>query len=172
MNYDCGQIEELLVDFVDGQLEPKQQATVETHLVDCENCRKLAKALDDSMVLTQVIWNDNLTAPAGKKIVIGRFVQMAACILFAAGLFFTFYNKTDNNADQTGPVSASLTFAEIQRQIDIEGLAARLLAKAEIIKQNPGRVPNPDEFVQKEYRYIVKMYPDTHSAKKAAKLIR
>ncbi len=175
-NDNCKQIEELLVDFADGVLDEQGDMLVRRHLQGCQGCRQTVKALEESLSMAQVIWDDNLTAAATKRhrhtI---RYIQIAAGLLFAIGLFLAGYNANDK-AD-TGDVeiaqAASLpTFEDIKLQIDMEGIAARLLAKANLIKRNPDRVPNADEHVQNEYRHIIQMYPETATAKKAAKLIR
>jgi len=35
----CREILDLLMDFIDGQLPPLQQATIEAHLASCPDCR-------------------------------------------------------------------------------------------------------------------------------------
>lgn len=174
-NGDCKQIEELLVDFADGVLDEFDEKLVKRHLDGCQDCRQTVEALEESLSMAQVIWDDNLDKSATKRHRHTlRYIQIAAGVLFAIGLFLAGFHANDN--DKTGDVeiaqAASLpTFADIKLQIEMEGIAARLLAKADLIKRNPDRVPNADEHVQNEYRHIVKMYPETATAKQAAKLI-
>jgi hypothetical protein len=173
-NDNCKQIEELLVDFTDGVLNETDAAIVKQHLEDCTDCTDTVKALEESLAMAQVIFNDNLTEPAKKHPrPISRYVQIAAGILFVAGLFFANYNKQQNVTPPTNTARASAlpTMREIELQIEWEGIAARVLARAELIKQNPDRVTNSAEYLQNEYRHIVRMYPETATAKKAAKLI-
>jgi hypothetical protein len=173
-NDNCKQIEELLVDFTDGMLSEQDTLLVKQHLKDCTTCTDTVRALEESLSMAQVVWNDNLTEPATKhRRPVSRYIQIAAGLLFVAGLFFASDNKPK---DTTAPpeiarAAALPTMREIELQIEWEGIAARLLAKAELIKQNPDRVINPQEHLQNEYRHIVRMYPETTTAKKAAKLI-
>ena len=173
-NDNCKQIEEVLVDFTDGVLNETNAATVKQHLEDCTDCTDTAAALKESLSMVQVIFNDNLTEHTVKRRShFGRYIQIAAGILFVAGLFFANYNKQEDVAPPTNTARASAlpTMKQIELQIEWEGIAARVLARAELIKQNPDRVSNSAEFLQNEYRHIVKMYPETATAKKAAKLI-
>jgi hypothetical protein len=112
---------------------------------------------------------------AGKQ---HKLLKYAGVALSAAAMIFlaVMLLQTSKEKDGTGDVeiaqAGSLpTFADIMLQIDMEGIAARLLAKADMIKQNPDRVPNPVEHVQNEYRHIIQMYPETTTAKNVAKLI-
>jgi hypothetical protein len=112
---------------------------------------------------------------AGKQ---HKLLKYAGVALSAAAMIFlaVMLLQTSKEKDGTGDVeiaqAGSLpTFADIKLRIEMEGIAARLLAKADLIKRNPDRVPNADEHVQNEYRHIIQMYPETTTAKKAAKLI-
>jgi hypothetical protein len=173
-NDNCKQIEELLVDFADGELNDTDAATVKQHLEVCADCTDTVKALEESLSMAQVIFNDNLTEHTTKhRRPVSRYIQIAAGLLFVIGLFMASHNKPKDTTVPTGTTQASSlpTMREIELQIEWEGIAARVLARAELIKQNPDRVINPDEHLQNEYRHIVRMYPKTETAKKAAKLI-
>lgn len=173
-NDNCDKIEELLVDFADGLLSEQDTMLVEKHLNGCPDCRDTEIALKESLEMAQVIWHDNLAVPVkNHRRLVSRYIQIAAGILFLMGLFFAGHS---NRKDTTGNIeiahaSSLPTLREIELQIEWEGIAARLLAKADLIKQNPDRVPNSTEHVQNEYRHIIAMYPETETAKKAAKLI-
>jgi hypothetical protein len=173
-NDNCKQIEELLVDFADGELNGLDLALVREHLDSCQSCAGTAKALKESLSMAELIWDDNLSEPATKRLPFNRYIQIAAGILFVIGMFFA-YNPNPKNTTPPPTEIAQATqlpsFAEIEYQIAMEGIAARLMAKAEMIKQNPDRIPNADKHIQNEYRHIVAMYPETLTAKKAAKLI-
>ncbi len=58
--------------------------------------------------------------------------------------------------------------AQIERQINHAGIAAKHLAAAQQLK----KYPDGETMVQNQYRYIVKTYPNTTAAAKAKLLIR
>ncbi len=173
-NDNCKQIEELLVDFADGELNEFDRVLVEEHLDGCPSCAETAKALKNSLSMAQVIWQDNLDGPIVKRRPVRRYIQIAAGLLIVAGLFFVSYNKPEEATTSEIEIAQAdtlPTLAEIELQIEMEGIAAMVLARAEMIKKNPGKIANPAEYLQSEYRHIVKMYPETLTAIKAAKLI-
>jgi len=61
------------------------------------------------------------------------------------------------------PKESELTFAEIERKITESGSAARLLAAAELLSENP----KAEAIVKQQYRHIVDTYPETAAAAKA-----
>ena len=174
-NDNCDKIEELLVDFADCVLSKQDTTLVRKHLDGCQDCRDTVKALEESLTMAQLIWNDNLAEPAvrHRRTAARKYIQIAAGLLFVIGIFFAYHakDKTTTAPPEIAVASTLPTLDEILLQIETEGIAARVLARAELIQQNPDRIPNSAKHVQNEYRHIVRMYPETATAKKAAKLI-
>ena len=54
----CEDIEQMLVDYADGQLSPSDSSKVAKHLAKCEHCRKKLYGLQKSLELAGVIWTD------------------------------------------------------------------------------------------------------------------
>ncbi len=160
----CEDIEQMLVDYADGQLSPSDSSKVADHLTKCEECRKVLAALQKSLELAGVIWADahteteNIRIPATKtrKIRWPRYVVIAACILVVATTSIVWHTLVR-------PTGSELTFAEIERKIIESGSAARLLAAAELLSENP----EAETIVKQQYRHIVKTYPETTAATKA-----
>lgn len=179
-NQNCQQIEQLLVDFTDGAIDRAQSDIVRAHLDTCPHCRHTADALTESLDLAKTIWQDNLTQTDTKKhpSYIRYIAAAAAAFVLIFGLF-TMWKPQTTPLPPTQPIAQDNnampdylpTLAEIQIKIETEAIAARLLAKTEIIKQNPDRVPDLQNYIQDEYRYIVENYPETMTAKNITKLI-
>jgi predicted anti-sigma-YlaC factor YlaD len=159
----CKDIEQMLVDYADRQLSPIDSNKVAAHLAKCKQCKKLMDALQKSLELTGVIWADslaeteNIRTPAAKtrKIRWPRYAAIAASILLVTTsvVWHTL----------TRPRASQLTLAEIERKITESGSAARLLAAAEMLSNNP----TAEAIVKQQYQYIVEAYPETTAAAKA-----
>jgi len=164
MEKSCKDIEEMLIDYADGQLSPGDTSTVTEHLARCESCRKIHDALQKSLELAGVIWADanteteNIRIPAVKlrKIRWSRYAAVAAGILLLATASVVW--RTSVKPEVTEP-----TFAEIERKIAESGSAARLLAAAELLGDNP----ETETIVKQQYQHIVETYPETAAAAKA-----
>ncbi len=160
----CKDIEQMLVDYAEGQLSASDSSMVAEHLAQCEECRNVLDALQKSLELAGVIWADslaeteNIRIPAAKtrKIHRPRYVAIAASILVVATASVVWHTLVR-------PKEAELTFAEIERKITESGSAARLLAAAELLSENP----DVEAIVKQQYRYIVETYPETAAAAKA-----
>ena len=118
MKKTCEDIQNILVDYADGGLSPEQSNDVEAHLERCENCRKLLEALQKSLELATVIWEDGLkdtesvkipTRPKTVKIHWFRYAAVAASILIVVttSVVWRSFNK---------PKETELSFEEIERR--------------------------------------------------------
>lgn len=164
MEKSCKDIEQMLVDYTDGQLSPDDSNNVAEHLAKCEECRKLQDALQKSLELSGVIWADSLTETENIPIPATRirttrwtrYAVIAASILLVATASIVWRKFVS-------PKESELTFAEIERKIIESGSAARLLAATELLAEYPDAKPILDQ----QYRYIVETYPETTAATKA-----
>jgi anti-sigma factor RsiW len=165
MEKSCREIEQMLVDYADGQLSPDDSKKVTEHLSQCERCRKVLDALQKSLELANVIWKDGLEETENIRISTSRKVRkfywlrhaaIAASILFliTASVVWRALVK---------PEETEVTFAEIERRITESASAARLLAATELLAGYPDVQP----IVDQQYRYIVETYPKTTAANKA-----
>jgi anti-sigma factor RsiW len=169
MKESCKDIAEMLVDYADGQLPPGESAEVAEHLAGCKDCRAAVKALQRSLSLATVVWEDGLAQVKDIRVPTARssrfrwrqLAAIAAGILIVAGVSLIRRTKT-------GPKEAKPTFAEIEQRIEQAGSAARLLAAAELLAQYPDARP----IMQRQYRYIVDTYPQTPAAAKAKSSIQ
>jgi len=160
----CREIEQMLVDYADGQLSPGDSSKVAGHLAQCEHCRMLLNGLQKTLELAGVIWADGLAEtesiriPATKTRTIRwpRYAAIAASILLVATTSIVWHTLVK-------PKGSELTFAEIERKITESGSAARLLAAAEMLGDNP----EAETIVKQQYRHIVETYPETAAAAKA-----
>jgi anti-sigma factor RsiW len=167
MEKSCKEIEEMLVDYADGQLSAGDSNEVAKHLAGCESCRKLLNALRNSLELAGVIWSDGLTeaqniriptSGKARKVRWLRYAAVAAGILLALSALLARRTLVKPAEVQKKP-----NFAQIERQIEDEGTAARLLAATELVAVNP----DTKELIKSQYEYIVTYYPNTDAAKTA-----
>ena len=164
MEKSCEDIEQMLVDYADGQLSPSDSSKVAEHLAICEYCRKMLNGLQKSLELAGVIWTDahteteNVRIPINKnrKIRWPRYAAIAASILLVATASIVWRTLVR-------PKGNELTFAEIERKITESGSAARLLAAAELLSE----YPEAETIVKQQYQHIVETYPETTAATKA-----
>ena len=164
MEHSCKDIERMLVDYADNQLSQSDLSKVAQHVAKCEKCRKVLYALQKSLELTDIIWADSLAdmenirikAIKTRKIRWSRYAGIAASILLVITASVVWHTLTR-------PKVSELTFAEIEHEISESGSAARLLAAAELLSDNP----NAQTIVKQQYQYIVETYPGTTAAAKA-----
>lgn len=170
MGKSCEEIREMLVDYADGQLSPSESNKVAEHLGKCEHCQRMLEALQRSLKLAEVVWEDGLAetkeirAPIHGKVRKLRWPRYAA---IAAGILLV---VTTSIVWRTlmRPAKKELSFAEIERKIMESGSAARLLAAAELLAE----YPDAQLIVKQQYRYIVETYPETSAAAKAKSKIQ
>ncbi|MHC4474398.1 MAG: anti-sigma factor family protein [Planctomycetota bacterium] len=162
MEESCRESAEMLVDYADGQLPPSESAKVAAHLARCKDCRAAVQALQKSLNLAKVIWEDGLAeidtvrVPTTRRLSRfrwRRYAAVAASILMVIGISALW-------RAMTGPEEIKPKFAEIEQSIQQAGNAARLLATAELL----ARYPDTRPIMQRQYRYIVNTYPQTPAA--------
>ena len=164
MKKSCEDIQDILVNYADGGLSQGQSNDVEAHLETCESCRKMLEALQKSLELATVVWQDNLKETEAVKVPTQqktvrihwfRYAAVAASILIVVttSVVWRSFNK---------PKEAELSFDEIERSIADSASAARLLAATELLTE----YPNAREIVEQQYRYIAETYPQTPTAAK------
>ena len=165
MQKSCENISEMLVDYTDGRLSPSESSEVTAHLAKCERCRRILKALQRSLELTEVIWEDGLAETEAIRIPIPKKVRkfrwpgytvIAASVLLVvtiSGIWRAVVRPTGQEP----------TFAEIERRISDSASAARLLAAADIVAEHPGS----ETIAKRQYHYVVKKYPEAPAAAEA-----
>jgi uncharacterized protein YhaN len=166
-NDDCKQIEELLVDFTDGVLDESDEKLVKRHLDGCQDCRQTVKALEESLSMAQVIWDDNLDKPATKRHRHTlRYIQIAAykeqtsgkphkllkyagVMLSAAAMIFLavmLLSTADDNKGQPVEYQAKILTAKISLPANVP-----TIAKLNCIFQK-GDIEDVDAFCEKAAR--------------------
>jgi len=165
MESSCKEIERMLVDYADDELSPSESSKVAAHLAKCGSCRRMLEALQRSLKLADVIWEDGLAGTkaigvpirrGARKVRWPRYAAIAASIVFLAGGSLVWRSLTQ-------PAKPELTFAEIERRITESASAARLLAAAELLAGQP----YAEDLANSQYRYIVDRYPHTEAAAQA-----
>ncbi|MHC4642510.1 MAG: anti-sigma factor family protein [Planctomycetota bacterium] len=165
MQKSCKEIEQILVDYADGQLSPGESNEVAAHLAKCERCRQMLRALQRSLELAAVIWEDGLVETEAIRIPIPRkstapywirYAAIAASILLVvtiSGVWRALVRDTEEEP----------TFAEIERRISDSASATRLLAAADLL----AKYTDTKAIAKRQYHYLVKTYPETPAAAEA-----
>lgn len=165
MQRSCEDISEMFVDYADGQLSAGESNEVAEHLNRCGDCRRTLRALQRSLELAGVIWEDGLaetesfripTPRKARKVHWLKYAAIAAGILLVVAISGVWRVLV-------GPTEKEPTFAEIERKINESGSAARLLAAADLL----AKYPDVESIVKQQYRYIVETYPKTPAAAEA-----
>lgn len=150
--------EHLLTDYADGELSPGQMEPIAEHLNDCESCRKLVTALQQSLGHAQTIWSTYLE-DTGKTARVHwqwhGWKTIAAGLLLMLGLALGWQRISQPRKEPN--------MVQIQQEIEASGQASRLLATAELLAQ----YAHHSELSQQQYQYIIATYPSTPAARKA-----
>jgi len=165
MEKSCEKIEQMLVDYADGQLSPGESNEVAEHLEKCKHCRKIFEALQKSLALAGVIWDDGLAETKEIRILIPGKLRSIPWTKYAAAAAGIIILLTTSILWQVliKPQEKEINFADIERRITEAGNAARLLAATELLAE----YPNAQTIVKEQYRYIVETYPETSAANEA-----
>jgi anti-sigma factor RsiW len=161
----CKEIEQMLVDYADGRLSPGESSEVAAHLAKCEQCQSTLQALQRSLELARIIWEDGLAETEAIRIPIPQKVRkihwhgyaaIAASILLVvtiSGVWRALVRPTEKEP----------TFAEIERRISDSASATRLLAAADML----AKYSDSEAIAKRQYHYVVKKYPETPAAAEA-----
>ena len=117
----CKAIEEHLVDYTDKLLDSDASKRIAEHLRQCEGCQRKADALDRSLALTHVIWQDSLEQAqkhAATRLLRPQLMRWtlrgtAAAIVLITSLVALRYRPSH-------PASPPLTAEHVEFQIEVE----------------------------------------------------
>jgi hypothetical protein len=173
--YICQDIsKETLVAYADGELSPAETEQIIKHIARCESCKTMLSALQRSLQVTQVIWqNDEARWPkkhSFKKPILNRWLlrriaAVAASILlvFGVGVMRRLLYRP---SEQFHPIRPELTVTKID-EIEIEvqraAVAAQMLAVADMLAAQPGGW----EYAEKRYTYVINSFPQMNESKQA-----
>ncbi len=165
MQKSCREIDKMLVDYADGQLLASESSEVAEHLTKCEQCQRTLQALQRSLELAGVIWEDGLAETEAIRIPIAhktwkahwpRYAAIAASILLVVTISSVWRALVK-------PTEKEPTFAEIERRISDSASATRLLAAADML----AKYTDTKAIANRQYHYVVKKYPETPAAAEA-----
>ncbi len=169
----CDNIQDMLVDYGDGELSVAEKAQVEEHLATCKACREELQALERSLGLTKVIWRDQEVELAkieplnlgrkNRKLEL-RWAALAASILIALGVVLLWQANSPSKRQVIAPPTIpEPTATEIERAVHRAGIAAQMLAVADYFAEIPGGEP----FAKERYSYLANSYEDIEVGQKA-----
>jgi hypothetical protein len=162
---------EKLAAYTDGDLSPSETERIAAHIATCPNCRAFAKALEQSLKVTQSIWQTTHAqwpeTHSFDKVITQRWphrksLAVAASILliFAIG---TAWRLLSDSTDESNKFNEQAKIAELKLKIAEAGHAAQLLAAAELLS----KYPESQSLAEERYRRIIDEYPDTAAATEA-----
>lgn len=152
----CEEISSQLVDYVDGELSPEQARHIEGHLANCPGCTQLARALDQSLVIAQGLWED-ASEQAGQIPMPNlsptrawawtRYAAVAAGVTILIGVLWLIPRHSNDS---------QLSLAQVQEQVQQSARAAQLLVATRMLSECKGT----EELVQQQLDYIQTQYSD------------
>jgi hypothetical protein len=166
---------EELAAYTDGDLTPNEAEQIAAHIAACPDCRTFVEALERSLQVAQSIWQ---TAQARwpetqsfDKVRTQRWpyrkaMAVAASILLILAIC-TVWRLLSETPDEAHEFSEEAKIAELKQKIAEASHAAQLLAAAELLS----RYPEAESSVERRYRHIVEMYPETAAAERAKQKI-
>ena len=149
---------ERLVDYADGQLSPPQAKRVTEHSQICPSCEQLLAALQQSLAISQGLWQTSYdqtksiaipTCPRKQTRLVHKLVAVAACVaICGAGWLILHRPQT-----QTG-----LTVAQVEQEIQDAQHVASQLVVAQILASCQGT----EEILKRHHHYLEVSYPKTY----------
>ncbi len=162
----CTEIADKLTAYADGELPQHESGMVAEHLAQCPDCRKMLSALEDSLRLTRIIWDDNLAQADNIDLALPakpRSHRRLRYLAVAAGILLVVTCSVIRYATVKEP-----TFQEIEHHIAQAASATKLLAALELLAEYPDAQP----IELQQYLHIVDMYPQTTAADEAKARIK
>lgn len=180
MSSDCPKgIADKLVDYANGVLPAAAAAEIARHLEQCETCRRQLDALQRSLDLACVIWEDsaaqltntasirNANRPAQPTVWRSRmstYGAVAAALAIAIGVLEYATSRHVHPSTQTGGAAPSIvTVEDIKFEIACEAVASQLLMAADLLAEQPGGI----EYACENYRYIAAAYSNSLAAQQS-----
>lgn len=165
----CDKIpEEKLVAFADGELSQGEAEEVSEHVNQCESCRAMVGALQQSLEMVKVSWAAEQSkwpkwrqadGPKLNRWPVARVLAVAASIVLVLGVGLVWRMVSE-------PGKAALngkTVAQLEQAVMRAGRAAQMLAVADLLAEQPeGR-----GYARERYKEIVTGYSDTEYAVQA-----
>ena len=163
---------EALVDYADDELPDDERAQLCEHLEKCDACRARLEALERSLQLAKLIWQDaearnpNAHVPSRPKSKVFASpwrLAIAASVLFAVVEFLERHFFHEQGRPSVSKPVQHATLEEIENHVMRAGLAAQLFATAEVLDKLEGG----QAAAEKQYAYITERYSDTEQAGQA-----
>lgn len=173
--YICQDIsKETLVAYADGEVPPGEAEQITKHIARCECCKTMLGALQRSLQVTQAIWqNDEAQWPkkhSFKKPILNRWLvrriaAVAASILLVVGIgvMRRILFRPSEQIRPIRPEPMATKIDEIEIQVHRAGVAAQMLAVADMLAAQPGG----QEYAEKRYNYVINSFAGMDESKQA-----
>ena len=167
----CEAIAEKLIDYDDGGLPPDEELEVAQHLAECERCRAELASLRRSLAAAKAVWAEaeaNLAGVSLPPVAQRRSRRLAKVMLAAACAVLVLAGPAIWLLHREASRPAEPTLAEIQMSVARASGAARLLASADALADEPSA---RDE-ARERYQYLISSFPEQPAAAAAASRLR
>jgi uncharacterized protein YbaR (Trm112 family) len=163
-----------LIAYADGELPPDQAEQVKTHMVCCEDCKSMLSAVQRSLQVTQLIWkSDEAQWPRKRSFrkpllsiwLAKRIAAVAASILLivSVGVMRRLLYKPGEEMFPVRQEIPVLKIDEIEIQVHHAGLAAQMLAVADLLAAQP----EGEQYAAKRYNYVINSFPQRDECEQA-----
>jgi anti-sigma factor RsiW len=162
---------EKLVAYADGELSSSEAEQVAAHVADCQRCRTMLDALEQSLLVTQAIWRTgeaqwpkapSLDRRESTRRSFWPVAAVAAIIVLVLGVAAVWRLLFGPN-ERTLIVSREPTAAEIEVAANRAALAAQMLAVADLLSSQPGG----EQYAVKRYSDLITSFPETQQSAEA-----
>ena len=179
----CELINDLMVDFSDGELSESQSAIVEEHLLGCPLCRRELSLLEESLWQAKAIWEESAsghmpgrvggTSFARRRRTASLAAAAVAIVVLAFGAWVV--REFDWSeppvppepvaviVDSSSPTDSKLALSDINAILANEAQAARLAASAELLST----VPSLEHYTKQAEEYLAANYANSRAGQRA-----
>ena len=161
---------EKLIAYSDGELPHEEAEQIMQHISECEKCRTMLKALQDSLKTIQDIWESDkekwgdlhsFKKPQLHRWPFKSIVAIAAGLILICSISLMWLEFKPNQSKRT--TTKSLTIEEIMIESDRAAIAAQLLAVGDMYAAQPGG----EKYAVRRYEDLIEAFPSSPQSKQA-----
>ena len=161
---------ENLIAYADGELPPDEIESLEKHISDCERCRTMLKALQDSLKTVQDIWESDkekwsdlhsFKKPKLHRWPFKSIATVAAGIILICSVSLMWLEIKPNQPKRK--TNEAPTIEEIMIESEKAAVAAQLLAVGDMYAAQAGA----EKYAVQRYEDLMESFPSSPQSKQA-----